>query len=88
MNHGEKGGKRLNKDIECFNCHKKRHKKAECWAKGGGKEGQGPKSKAKTEELKKEQANTADETDGVWMTFTSNSGNEHMADDKLNDKLS
>ena len=28
--------------IECFNCGKHRHTKAECWAKGGGKEGQGP----------------------------------------------
>lgn len=36
----KKGKKR---DIECFNCHKKGHVKAECWAKGGGKEGQGPK---------------------------------------------
>ena len=30
-------------DIECFNCKKKGHIKAECWAKGGGKEGQGPR---------------------------------------------
>src|SRR6266702_3201851 len=28
------------------NKHKKRHIKTECWAKGGGKEGQGPKKKA------------------------------------------
>ena len=63
----------------CFNCHKKGHKKAECWAKGGGKEGQGPKSKLKKEkdeskkgkdEPKKELANTAEE-DGVWMAMTS-----------------
>ena len=26
--------------IECFNCGKCGHTKAECWAKGGGKEGQ------------------------------------------------
>ena len=45
-NHG-KTEKRLDKDIECFNCHKKGHKKADCWAKGGGKEGHGPKSKLK-----------------------------------------
>jgi hypothetical protein len=30
-------------DIKCHNCHKKGHIKAECWAKGGGKEGQGPR---------------------------------------------
>ena len=33
-----KGGR----DIECFNCHRKGHMKADCWAKGGGKEGQRP----------------------------------------------
>ena len=38
---GKKGKKT---DLECFNCHKKGHKKADCWAKGGGKEGQGPRS--------------------------------------------
>jgi hypothetical protein len=27
--------------IECYNCHKKGNIKAECWVKGGGKEGQG-----------------------------------------------
>src|SRR5713226_5548233 len=35
--------KAKNKDIECYNCKKKGHIKAECWAKGGDKEGQGPK---------------------------------------------
>ncbi len=30
-------------DIKCFNCKKKGHVKAKCWAKGGGKEGQGPR---------------------------------------------
>ncbi len=29
------------KQVECFNCHKKGHVKADCWVKGGGKEGQG-----------------------------------------------
>ena len=28
-------------NIECYNCHKKGHYKSKCWAKGGGKEGQG-----------------------------------------------
>ena len=35
--------RRKKRDIECFNCKKRGHIKAECWAKGGGKEGQGPK---------------------------------------------
>ena len=90
---GGKGGKKANKDVECFNCHKKGHKKAECWAKGGGKEGQGPKSKSKKEkdeskkgkdEPKKELASTAEE-DGVWMAMTSNSDDKNMADSELDD---
>ena len=28
---------------ECYNCHKKGHMASDCWAKGGRKEGQGPK---------------------------------------------
>jgi hypothetical protein len=35
--------KQKKRDIKCHNCHKKGHIKAECWAKGSGKEGQGPK---------------------------------------------
>ncbi len=30
------------KNIECYNCKKRGHIRADCWAKGGGKEGQGP----------------------------------------------
>ena len=37
------GQKKDRREIECFNCKKKGHIKAECWAKGGGKEGQAPK---------------------------------------------
>ena len=47
---GSKGGKSSRKqggrkDITCHNCSKHGHVKADCWAKGGGKEGQGPKGK-------------------------------------------
>ena len=34
---------RSKRDIECFNCKRKGHYKSECWAKGGGNEGGGPR---------------------------------------------
>jgi hypothetical protein len=37
------GGSNKNKD--CYNCKKKGHIAVECWAKGGGKEGQGLKER-------------------------------------------
>ena len=44
---GKGKDKALNSDLDliCHNCSKKGHKKADCWAKGGGKEGQGPKQR-------------------------------------------
>ena len=39
----------------CNNCKKPGHKRADCWAKGGGKEGQGPRSRNfKAAQAKKE----------------------------------
>ena len=43
QNQKKRAGKK--REVECFNCHKKGHMKADCWAKGGGKEGQGPKKR-------------------------------------------
>jgi hypothetical protein len=65
---GKRGGGKSN--IECYNCHKKGHMKADCWAKGGGKEGQGPKGKEKSQP-KKEKAATAaaDLDDAAWMAY-------------------
>ena len=78
-NNKGKARKKSDKDIECYNCHKKGHKKADCWAKGGGKEGQGPRMKPK-----KESANTAGgDEDGVWMAMANSSGDE-MTDSEFN----
>ena len=46
----KKSGKQDKWNVECFNCHKKGHYKSECWAKGGGNEGNGPKQGKGTKE--------------------------------------
>jgi len=45
---GQGGSGGLKRDVECYNCHKKGHYQADCWAPGGGKKGEGPKGKGKT----------------------------------------
>ena len=43
--------------VKCENCKGSKHNKAKCWAKGGGKEGQGPRSqRGKREEKRPETA--------------------------------
>ena len=83
-NWGGKTGRKFDREIECLNCYKKGHKKAECWAKEGGKEGQGPRTKSKKDkaELKKEIASAVVE-EGVWMAITNDSEDERMADNKF-----
>jgi hypothetical protein len=86
---GRKGGSSSEKDrnVECFNCHRKGHKKLDCWAPGGRKEGQGPnhkgKSKAQDLEEGKEMAaaakdkteKKADDSNEAWMALI-DSGSE------------
>jgi len=38
-----KGRGKTDSDKECYNCHKKGHMAKDCWSKGGGSEGKGPK---------------------------------------------
>ena len=60
---GKKGKKR---NVKCDNCHKKGHTKAECWAKGGGNKGGGPKQKDKKADEgdgKKAEAAAVEQTD-------------------------
>ena len=47
--HAGESGRKGKSTLKCFNCEKKGHKKADCWAEGGGKAGQGPKRKAQGE---------------------------------------
>ena len=40
-----KGKRNENVDRECYNCKKKGHLSKDCWAKGGGMEGKGPRGR-------------------------------------------
>ncbi|KIM64210.1 hypothetical protein SCLCIDRAFT_115539, partial [Scleroderma citrinum Foug A] len=64
----------------CNNCSKKGHKAEDCWAEGGRKAGQQPKKKWKPKEKGKEEAATADATDGepdgVWLVNAATSDDE------------
>ena len=51
------------RNLECFNCKKKGHIKADCWAKGGGKEGQRPQRGKKRDNKDKNKDNAAGATD-------------------------
>ena len=48
----QKGGSK--RKGECHNCGKKGHWMRDCYAEGGGKEGQGPKQKGKKRARRKE----------------------------------
>ncbi|KAF7372307.1 hypothetical protein MVEN_00090900 [Mycena venus] len=57
---GDRGGR--SDRVECYNCHKKGHIAVNCWSKGGGKEGKGPR-RAK----KKERANKAEDAENDFV---------------------
>ena len=65
--------------IECSNCRKKGHTATDCWSKGGGKEGQGPRGRKKG----KKGGHKANQTEEVNSNLndcaymTSNSHNSH-----------
>ncbi|KAI0070522.1 hypothetical protein K474DRAFT_1680097, partial [Panus rudis PR-1116 ss-1] len=69
----DKGKGKGRRNVECFNCKKRGHYKSDCWAPGGGKEGQGPsKGKGKGKEKEGEKAAVAKEEkseDAAWMAI-------------------
>jgi Reverse transcriptase (RNA-dependent DNA polymerase)/gag-polypeptide of LTR copia-type len=81
-NKGKTDDKALNADSEivCHNCGKKGHKKADCWAKGGGKEGQGPRQKKKGKKAETATVAAADEDDKEFFAFTCTSDFANVAE--------
>jgi len=67
-------------DLLCLNCNKAGHIKANCWATGGGKEGQGPKQKPKKAEKPCDAATVAQDKaeDEELFAFTCASVKVHL----------
>ncbi|CAM6086645.1 unnamed protein product [Calypogeia fissa] len=58
---------------KCGNCSKGGHSKEDCWSKGGGKEGQGPRQKDKTTKSKPESINQVNNLpDMAYQTHQAN----------------
>jgi hypothetical protein len=74
--------KKLKKDIECYNCHKKGHFKLDCWAPGGGAEGKGLKKwKGKQKEtVVKTEVKDDENADVVWMASVEENVQVWLAD--------
>jgi len=74
--HSKKGGSLKGKeetetDEVCENCDRTGHSKADCWSKGGGKEGQGPRQKRKAKKNETVVAADDDKEDLLAFTCTS-----------------
>jgi LTR polyprotein gag-polypeptide-like protein/Pol polyprotein len=67
------------KNVECFNCHRKGHYKSKCWAKGGGKEGEGPKKSGKCEDSEDK---SKDKAKDKCTRDSTNAASENSSDDK------
>ena len=83
---GKAGKKKKNKadsNENCGNCGKPGHTKEECWAKGGGKEGQGPREK-KSKKEKPEKSESAvvavDENNSEMFAFVCTSAYANVAE--------
>lgn len=92
---GKKGGEKSKKAKKgrCLNCKKIGHFVKDCYAKGGGAEGQGPKQKGQDKDKSQEKdkgkgkdsvakvEEKGSEDDGVWMvTVCSDEGIQNLVD--------
>ena len=62
--------------VECHNCHKKGHMKADCWAKGGGKKGQGPRQWGGASDNTALAADKAKDTIEAWVIIDGSDSEE------------
>ncbi|KAL7281618.1 hypothetical protein ACG7TL_004935 [Trametes sanguinea] len=69
-NDQKSGKKKSKKKVQCYNCKKHGHYKSECWAPGGGREGQGPQSREKP---KQSAAAASEWKDESWYTIAGDS---------------
>src|SRR5882762_4938951 len=67
--HGNRG-KKPKSGVTCENCGKPGHTKPDCYSKGGGKEGQGPRQKKKKEKKSEESAAVAKSEENELFAFT------------------
>ena len=70
---GKLKGKRKDKpktDVTCENCERPGHSKDDCWSKGSGKEGQGPRQQKKGKKSETIVAVTDDNDKDKFFTFT------------------
>ena len=72
---GSKRPKKCPDKMECYNCHKKGHMAKDCWAKGGGKEGQNPRRKGQG---KANIAQAESTTDAAWFVANYDITKDHL----------
>ena len=78
---GDEKALNADSDVVCHNCKKKGHKKADCWVKGGSKEGQGPKQKkGKGKKSKTATVGAVDDNDKELFAFTCTSDYANVAE--------
>ena len=65
----KKNSENLRSSVTCKNCTHKGHFKEDCWLKGGGKEGQGPRNQKPKREKKTESAAVAESLDDELFMF-------------------
>ena len=75
----ERGRKGKKKNVECFNCKNRGHYKSDCWAPGGGKEGQGPRDREKPKD-KASKASEKDKDEAWFMCIAEDDDTDSMPD--------